>query len=239
MSPALPEGGQLPLALAARPAPRLEDFVEAGNEEVLGALRALDGAVEPAPVLVWGAAGAGKSHLLAGLAAHWTGRGRAAGCLALDAPGLEPAAFEGLERCELLCLDALERVVGARAWEEALFHLYNRLRAEGRALVVASAQPPRALGFVLPDLASRLVSGLVMQLRVLDDAGKLAMLERRARASGLDLPTDVGHWLLTRLPRDTGALLSALERLDWASLAAGRRLTVPFVRAVLEARRPG
>lgn len=173
--------------------------------------------------------------MLTALCAEWTARGRPAACVTGGDPELDPAVLEGLERCELVCVDALEALVARPAWEEALFHLYNRLAASGRRLVLASARAPRALAFCLPDLGSRLVAGLVFQLRPLDDAGKLVMLGRRAAASGLELPAEVGRYLLTRLPRDTGALLQALERLDWASLAAGRRLTLPFVRAVLEA----
>ena len=40
-------------------------------------------------------------------------------------------------------------------------------------------------------------------------------------------------WLLTRTDRDLGALVALLDRLDRASLAAQRRITVPFLRQVL------
>lgn len=234
MSGAGPGGGQLPLALRGPWTARLEEFLPRGNEEVLCALRALEAGGARTPVLLWGAAGAGKTHLLAGLCAQWTQRGRSAACIGLGQPGLAPALLEGLERCELLCLDDLQALAGAPAWEEALFHLYNRAQAEGRAMVLASEPPPRALPIGLPDLRSRLLACLVMQVRPLDDEGKREMLARRARAFGLELPEEVGRYLLARLPRDTGALVEALERLDWASLVAGRRLTLPFVKSVLE-----
>jgi DnaA family protein len=40
-------------------------------------------------------------------------------------------------------------------------------------------------------------------------------------------------WLLTRSSRDLSDLSAIFERLDRASLAAQRRLTVPFLRDVL------
>ncbi|MGW8310551.1 MAG: HdaA/DnaA family protein, partial [Thiogranum sp.] len=56
----------------------------------------------------------------------------------------------------------------------------------------------------------------------------------RAEQRGFELPEDTGRYLLRRLPRDLPALMKLLERLDTASLAAQRKLTVPFVKSVLE-----
>jgi DnaA family protein len=45
------------------------------------------------------------------------------------------------------------------------------------------------------------------------------------------------EWLLKRVGRDLAGLTGLLDRLDQASLAAQRRVTVPFLRKVLEADR--
>ena len=73
----------------------------------------------------------------------------------------------------------------------------------------------------------------VIGLKPLDDSGREALLRDRSAARGLELPAEVSRWLLNHLPRDTGSLLAALEQLDRASLSAKRRLTLPFVQAVL------
>jgi hypothetical protein len=67
----------------------------------------------------------------------------------------------------------------------------------------------------------------------LDDADKLQALHLRGQARGFELPDDVGGYLLLRLPRDMHALFAVLDRLDYASLAAQRRLTVPFIKSIL------
>jgi len=41
-------------------------------------------------------------------------------------------------------------------------------------------------------------------------------------------------WLFAREKRDLGSLLGVLDRVDAASLAAQRRVTVPFLRKLLE-----
>jgi chromosomal replication initiation ATPase DnaA len=55
-----------------------------------------------------------------------------------------------------------------------------------------------------------------------------------ARARGLELPADAARYLLSRLPRDAGSLVEALDRLDRALLSAQRRLTVAFLQQWLK-----
>jgi DnaA family protein len=85
----------------------------------------------------------------------------------------------------------------------------------------------------LPDLKSRLSWGPVFHLIALDDETKLAALKARAGKRGLELKDGAARYLLNNWRRDIGSLLEALERLDHASLAAQRRVTVPFIKTVL------
>jgi DnaA family protein len=50
---------------------------------------------------------------------------------------------------------------------------------------------------------------------------------------GLYLSNEVAVFLLNRLPRDSRGLMTALEKLDGASLQEQRRLTLPFVKDIL------
>ena len=59
-------------------------------------------------------------------------------------------------------------------------------------------------------------------------------LRQRARLRGLELGDEVMAYLSKHLARDTHSLFRFLDRLDQASLAAKRRLTVPFVRELLD-----
>ena len=56
----------------------------------------------------------------------------------------------------------------------------------------------------------------------------------RAQERGFELPDETGRYLMSRYPRDLSSLFAVLDRLDQASLQAQRRLTVPFVKQVLE-----
>ena len=145
------------------------------------------------------------------------------------------AAVEGLERAALVAVDDVDAVAGSRDDEVALFDLHNRLHDAGRGVLYAADAAPDALPLVLPDLRSRLAQCARWTLPVLDDAGRAELLRQRAAARGLDLDDAALEWLLRRCSRDLGSLTAIFERLDRASLAAQRRLTVPFLRQVLEA----
>ncbi|UCE89264.1 MAG: DnaA regulatory inactivator Hda [Pseudomonadota bacterium] len=221
---------QLPLAVALRDSATFGSFYAAGNEAVVHALRAADEAF----VYFWGVHGAGKSHLLQAVCHHAVDRRVSAGYLPQgERANLRPAALDGFERQQVVCLDDLHAVAGLPEWETALFNLFNGLRERGGRLVVAAEAAPAALKMGLPDLSSRLASGAVFRLAELDDAGKVAALQHRARRRGFEMPDAVAEYLLSRCPRDTYSLFALLERLDHASLAAQRRLTIPFVRTLL------
>ena len=72
------------------------------------------------------------------------------------------------------------------------------------------------------------------QVHTLSDEQKLAALQQRAKARGLQLEEEVGEFLLRHCPRDTRFLFEILEKLDAASLVAQRKLTIPFVRSILQ-----
>jgi DnaA family protein len=68
----------------------------------------------------------------------------------------------------------------------------------------------------------------------LDDAGRRDVLRERAQRRGLVVDEAAYDWLLRRVGRDLAGLTSLLDRLDRASLAAKRRITVPFLRELLD-----
>ncbi len=146
---------------------------------------------------------------------------------------LQPTLLEGLERLPLVCVDDTDLVTGRLAWEEGLFHLYNRSMATGTRLLITGAASPAALGLRLPDLVSRLSASLVYQLRLLDESERVAAMQQRANDRGFELPEDAALYLIRRQPRDIRSLLVLVERLDRASLAAQRRVTIPFIREVM------
>jgi len=230
---ALPQ--QLTLRLKPREQTRLEDFIVGENRLLLQQLQLLcRGEGEPF-LYIWGGEGSGRSHLLQGCCHRADDLGIAVFYLPLAEPlGLTPEVLKGLEQFDLLCLDDLQAVAGKAEWEQALFHLYNRLRDGGKRLLVSADRSPAALPLRLPDLASRLSWGLSFQLQPLDEAGRLQMLIAGARRRDMHISEETAAYLLKRCPRDPHSLEQLLDRLDQASLRQKRKVTIPFVRELLQ-----
>ncbi len=226
---------QIPLGLQLRASALFSSFVATTQEELLQQLQRMAAGHPPAQLYCWGAAGSGKTHLLQASCRHADSLGHKAAYLPLkDCRDLPAGMLQGWDVYQLVCVDDIDAVAGRRDWEEALFHLYNQLMERGGHWLVSASEAPAQLAIDLPDLVSRLGAGAVYQLRALDDEQSLAAMRLRARQRGLDLPEETGRYLLRRLPRDLPALMRLLEHLDTASLAAQRRLTVPFVKSVLD-----
>ena len=226
---------QLPLALRCPPDQRFETFVGAPTGALLQ-LRAFargDTGTGEALYLA-GPAGTGKTHLLLAACAEAETAGRRTAYLPLAAAaGRLREALEAFEHADLVALDGLEAVAGTREDEIALFDAHNRARDAGRRLLYAAHVAPDVLPLTLPDLRSRLSQCARLMLEPLDDAGRADVLRLRAQRRGLQLEDTAIDWLLRRVDRDLASLTELFDRLDRESLAAQRRLTVPFLRRVL------
>lgn len=226
---------QLPLHIGLRDSATFANFYPADNAQVLAQCQQcaqLDG---ERFIFIHGATGTGKSHLLQAACHAASEQGKPVVYL----PMAQRAQFsvemlEGLEHMSLLCIDDLDAIAGDAEWEEAIFHLYNRVRDGEARLIVAANNHPTALAVQLPDLQSRLVWGLVFMLQPLDDEQLTLALQLRARGRGLELPDEVVAYLLKRCARDMNSLFDLLEKLDRESLVAQRKLTIPFVRQFVD-----
>jgi DnaA family protein len=224
---------QLPLALRWPRRQRFEHFHAGTNAAALAAVEAL--AHQPgAPwVYLGGPTGSGKSHLLIAACRAAAAAGRTVQYLPLGRLGDHAAAIRGVAGSELLALDDLQAIAGDRDAEHALFDLYNRARAEGTALLFAANVAAVQLDLGLPDLRSRLGACTHYTLKPLDDTERRHVLKSQAASRGIQLDDAVLDWLFSHYARDLGALLDLLDKLDQASLAAQRRITVPFLRDFL------
>lgn len=226
---------QLPLGVQLGVSLRFETYCTGANAAVVAGLTGLVGAAERSAWWIFGPPGVGKTHLLQACCALAGERGLSSAYLPLGAPAVpDPGLLAGFERLDLIALDDVDAIAGHAGWERALFLLYNELMEQGGHLVYAAGSPPAALPLRLPDLASRFAACVAHRLQPLPENEQGAALQRRAAHRGLELPDETLQYLTRRAPRDFAALCRLLDELDTEALAAQRRLTVPFVRRVLE-----
>jgi DnaA family protein len=224
----------------------LDDFIVGGNEALLSWLREWphgEGTVSPA--YIWGAAGAGKTHLLRamveralsmGFGAIWL---NAQTCQMWDPPDPVMPTLAVIDECEHLGEEhqhlAFNLFIESAA---SLAAQASGVRPQGEGeggplLILAAGAVPAVDLPVRDDLRTRLGWGLSFALVPLDESGLRAALMHEAGRRGMALGEGVVGYLLTRHSRDLGFLMGLLDRLDRFALAEHREVTVPLLKQML------
>lgn len=225
---------QLALAVQLNHQATLEDFCWGNNILLQQQLKLVLQHNGERLIYLWGEAGCGKSHLLQACC-----QALSSDCITSYLPltllkEWGPASIENMDEQDLIAIDDVNVIAADKAWEEALFHLYNRIRDNGKTILLISGnQAPSSLPISLADLRTRIAWGLVMQINELSDELKVVALQTHAHKRGFDLPANVANFLINRFARNMHALYKLLDQLDEASLAAQRKITVPFVKSIL------
>ncbi|MBM3618752.1 MAG: DNA replication protein [Alphaproteobacteria bacterium] len=205
----------------------LEDFVvSACNRAAYDTVRGWRNWEQPVLVL-HGPEASGKTHL-----AHiWAAE--------TQARFLPPEALTDGKITQLLAtnglsgrfvLDGLERV----ADETALFHLLNGIREQGGMLLLVSRVAPSRLGIALADARSRVNAAPAVATDAPDDVLLHAVLAKQFADRQLRIGDDVTRYLLARMDRSFASAREWVERIDAASLAAQRRVSVALLREMME-----
>lgn len=232
---------QLPFEVFLRAEATFDNFFPGGsltNQEALVTLSRIASPFSEKYCYLWGSSGVGKSHLLQATI-HCASQHKLSGLyLPLNAElisGQQPnLVFQGLDKLDVVCVDNMHLLAGQAVWEEAFFHLYNKIRENTQTrLVIAGPSSPQALGIQLKDLSSRLAWGLTIHLESLKDDEKLEAIQIHAKDIGMELPEEVGRYLLSRVTRNMSHLNAILTQLSKASIVNQRKLTIPFVKAII------
>lgn len=228
---------QLPLDIEIKADATFSNFV-AGSEANAQLVSVLESVAQGQKefIYLFGESGTGRTHLLQAFTHRYSEQFPQAlvAYLPLDNMQLVPEMVEGLSGFDAVCIDGIERCLGDKQWETAFFNLYNQLKDQDKALLIAGREAPQQLKVSLPDLKSRLSAMLIHAIQPLSDDDKRLLLKEKAKERGLELVDEVCNFLLSRQQRDLPHLLDMLEQLDQASLQAQRRLTIPFVKQVLD-----
>lgn len=223
---------QLPLNLGLKDHALFSSFVAGDNAEVVDYLQNLDRATSCS--YLWGAPGSGKSHCLQAVCHAAAEQNQATVYLPMQTlQTLSVDVLSGLESMAIICIDDIHLIAGQSLWEKALFRLFIGIDPNHTRLIVSANDAPTKIGIELSDLLSRLGGGVIFRLETADARTQSEALLLRAKKRGLNLSESVIHYLLRHFGDDMTLLFETLDKLDQASLAAKRRVTIPFIRQVV------
>ena len=207
--------------------------------------RCIDRQIETA-VFVTGPEGVGKTHLMNSALAYAENKVSSKTCYfsLAELNGYQLAEsdveslFASFEGYSIMALDHLDSwlqdsALSSSFKERCLFNLFNHYKMNAAMLLMASSLSVGALKISLPDLLSRLKSSLLISLSAYDDFEKEIIMQNVAIRKGFSLEEEVSAYILKRSGRCMADLMKALDKLDRASLTEQRKLTIPFVKKVL------
>ena len=223
---------QIPVSFEFRGDQSFNNFFPGKNQELVEQLQnlAVNGQQQ---IAIWGEPHSGKSHLLHASCHHAQQQGLSSFYLNLQTT-TNPEILDGLENFELVCIDNIDAILGHSAWEEALFGFYNHHQQLQHKLLIASTQAINGLAIQLPDLKTRLNWGLNLKIQPLSEDELLSVLQISSHQLGFELADNVAKYLLSHYSHDFAKLANLLREIDQATLSAKRKLTIPFLKQMLD-----
>ena len=221
---------QLPLPVNISEYMTFDSFFVGNNSGLIDALN------DRNQKFIWvtGDSGTGKTHLLSALCNQYAMQGKRIQYLSMiESEDYTPSIIDGLSGLRLIAIDDAEYVIGQFSWEEKLMNLYETIIGSETRLVIGSKQTPKAMNFSIPDLASRFSLGLLYRINQLSDDDLIKAIQFHANVRGFELPTDSAKFLIKRSSRSVSSLMDILNILDYESLSSKRKLTIPFIKTVL------
>ena len=222
---------QIPLDVSLSEYMTFETFYLGPNKSVVDSLR------DEKNQLIWlaGLEGFGKTHLLhAFLNSHEHENKKVLYLPMSESQDFTPDILDNLAQYDLVAIDDIENIIGDMTWEEQLLKFYEDSYSTRNKILITANDPPKGLNFLLPDLSSRFNLALIERLRPMNEDEMIKAILIHSKARGFDLPEDSAKYLINRVPRDVSVLIDMIKLLDYESLSMQRKLTIPFIKTVLD-----
>ena len=197
------------------------------------------------PLFIHGSSGLGKTHLLQATCGELRSRHSESEVLYVSCEAFVNDFVQALERgqlarfreqarcAEALIIDDVQFLAGRESTQEELFHTFNALYQAGRQLVLSADSPPSQIPTLEERLVSRFNWGLVAHIDLPSRETRQAILHKKARLRGYDVPEEVLDFVAARVDANVRLLEGALTKLISEARIAGTAVTVETAERVL------
>jgi len=198
------------------------------------------------PLFIYGGVGMGKTHLM-----HAIGRTLADryGSMKIIYTSSEKFMNEMIDciktdrmstfhqhyrTADILLMDDVQVLANKERTQEEFFHTFNALHENGKQIVLSSDQPPKQTQGLTDRLRSRFEWGLMVDVQPPDLETKMAILDKKAEAEGMQLPEDVRIYIATKTKSNVRELEGALVKLVAYSSVMDSPITLGMAQQVLK-----
>ena len=199
------------------------------------------------PLFVYGGVGLGKTHLLRAIGSdlqrrhpHWKLQYLKAESYmneyitAVRGGGIEAFRAKYRESCDVLLMDDIQFIAGKDRTMEEFFHTFNSLYESHKQMVFTADRYPHEIPDLEERIRSRFQWGLIADIQPPELETRMAILEKKAAADGIELPKEVTLYLATNIKSNVRELEGLLIRVAAAASLLEKPITVEFARETLK-----
>ncbi len=202
------------------------------------------------PLLIYGGVGLGKTHLVHAIGIEIKNRFPSKTVLYVSSEKFTHQFIDAVKNnntndfihfyqmIDVLILDDVQFLAGKQKTQDVFFHIFNHLHQSGNQLVLTSDKPPVEMQGVEQRLLSRFKWGLSADLQIPVLETRIAILQKKMYADGIELPKEVVEYLaysiITNIRELEGALISLIAQSSLnkkaITLDLARQMIDKFVR---------
>ena len=197
------------------------------------------------PLLVYGGVGLGKTHLMHAVGNEIVARASDVRVLYLSSQSFGNDIVRGIRThtiqdtmqrygaVDVLMIDDVQFFADKTRFQEELFHVFNTLLERRKQIVLTSDRYPTSIEGLESRLKSRFIGGLAVELDLPELETRIAILQNKAEAEGVEVPFDVASHIAERIRSNVRELEGALQRVIASAQFARVPVTLDLVQAAL------
>ncbi len=197
------------------------------------------------PLFIYGGSGMGKTHLLHAVGrelldkhpqmrvVYTTGEQFMNEMIQSMRAGRMHSFHQHYRGADTLLIDDIHVVGGKERTQEEFFHTFNSLYDHQKQIVLSSDEMPKNIPGLVERLQTRFEWGLMVDVQPPDLETKMAILDKKAEAEGIQLPDDVRVLLATRIRSSVRELEGAFTRLLAHSSVTGAPIHLAMAQQAL------
>jgi len=135
---------------------------------------------------------------------------------------------------DVLIIDDVQFFAGKEKTQDVFFHIFNHLHQNGKQLVLTSDKPPVELQGMEQRLLSRFKWGLSADLQAPDLETRIAVLNKKMYADGIELPKEVVEYLAYSITTNIRELEGALISLIAQSSLNKKAITLDLAKQMID-----
>ncbi len=133
-----------------------------------------------------------------------------------------------------LLIDDIQFFAGKERTQEEFFHTFNYLLDGQQQVIITCDKFPKEVNGLDPRLKSRLGSGLSVAIDPPDYETRVAILQEKAEASGLNIPDEVAFYIAKQINSNIRELEGALNTLYANAKFTKQMIDLPFTKQTLK-----